>query len=116
MTWLVNNWTLLVVIGAVVGVGAHYVKKFSSLPSDTQLMKVKEWLLYAVMIVEKEYSHGTGQLKLRAAYSMFIDKFPSLVTVISFDLFSKFVDEALVEMRKILETNKDIDAYINGYD
>ncbi len=116
MDWLIHNWSLLVVLGVVVGIGIHYVKKFSSLPSEAQLLKVKEWLLYAVMVVEKEYSHGTGQLKLRAAYSMFIDKFPSLVTVISFDLFSKFVDEALVEMRKILETNKDIDAYINGDD
>lgn len=114
MKFLYDNWSLLAVIVFVVIVGAHYIKKFSSLPSETQLRKVKEWLLYAVMIVEKEYSHGTGQLKLRAAYNMFIEKFPSLVPVLSFETFSLFVDEALVEMRKILETNKDIDAYVNG--
>ena len=114
MEWIVNNWSLLAVLAIVAAVAVFYIKKFSSLPSETQLRKVKEWLLYAVMIVEKEYSHGTGQLKLRAAYNMFIEKFPSLVPVLSFETFSLFVDEALVEMRKILETNKDIDAYVNG--
>ncbi len=114
MEWIINNWSLLAVLLIVFIVAIHYVKKFSSLPSEAQLRKIKEWLLYAVMIVEKEYSHGTGQLKLRAAYNMFLEKFPSLVPVISFEMFSLFVDEALVEMRKILATNKDIDMYING--
>lgn len=114
MNWLINNWSLLVVIACVIGVGFFYARKFSQLPSEQQMAKIREWLLYCVMIVEKEYSSGTGQLKLRAAYSMFVDKFPSLVAVISFELFSQLVDEALVRMREILETNKDIEQYIKG--
>ena len=113
MKWLTENWSLLVVIACFIGVAIFNVRKFTKLPSDEQLTKVKEWLLFCVIIVEKEYSSGTGQLKLRAAYSMFVDKFPTLVSVISFELFSKMVDEALVRMREILETNKDIEYYIN---
>lgn len=112
MEWFANNWSLLVVLAALLGIAVYYGKKFTSLPSDEQLNKVKQWLLYAVITVEKEYQSGTGVLKLRAAYNMFVERFPSLVTLISFELFSQFVDEALVEMRHILETNKDVEAYI----
>lgn len=114
LEWLIRNWTLLVFIGAAIGVVMYYGKKFSSLPSEDQLKKVKEWLLYAVIIAEKEYQSGTGVLKLRSVYDAFLVKFPSLVTVISFELFSQYVDEALVEMKRILETNKDIEAYVEG--
>ena len=33
---------------------------------------------------------------------------------ISFDLFSKWVDEALNEMKKLIENNKAINDYIKG--
>jgi hypothetical protein len=85
-----------------------------ALPSEEQLSKVREWLLYTVMIVEKEYSSGTGVLKLHAAYNEFCKVFPSLVSIVSFELFSKLVDEALEQMRHILNTNKDIETYVKG--
>ena len=112
MEWLVNNWTMLVVIAAVICVVAVYVKKFSELPSETQLQKVKEWLLWAVIFTEKELGSGTGVAKLRYCYDLFIQRFPSLVAVISFELFSNYVDEALEKMKHLLETNADIAAYV----
>lgn len=112
MDWLINNWSLLVVIGAIIGVFVHYAKKFTGLPSEQQLRKIREWLLWAVIYTEKELGQGTGVAKLRFCYDLFVQRFPSLVTVISFELFSRYVDEALVQMRKILETNKDIEAYV----
>ena len=36
-----------------------YVKKFVALPSEEQLAKVKQWLLYAVVEAEKKYQGGT---------------------------------------------------------
>lgn len=112
MEWIVNNWSLLVVLLAIGVVVYHWTKKFSELPSEEQLKKVKEWLLWAVVIAERELGGGTGQLKLRYVYNLFIEKFPSLVTIISFDLFSQYVDEALEKMKHLLETNKEIDAYV----
>ena len=114
MSWLINNWSLLVVIAVVLALVFLYVKRFVNLPSDVQLQKVREWLLYTVIIVEKEYSSGTGVLKLHAAYNEFCKVFPSLVPIISFELFSKLVDEALEQMRHLLETNKDIEFYVKG--
>lgn len=108
MKWIIDNWSLLVVISAVCTVAFMYVKKFTTLPTEEQLAKVKEWLLYAVMQAEGEFGGGTGKLKLHYVYDMFVTRFPRLVDVISFELFSKLVDEALEQMRKILETNLDI--------
>lgn len=116
MEWLANNWTLIVVIGAVIGVVVYYGKKFSSLPSDEQLKKVKEWLLWAVIYTEKELGQGTGAAKLRFCYDLFIQRFPSLVTIISFELFSQYVDEALEKMKHLLETNLDIKLYVEDGD
>ena len=112
MEWLIDNWTLLVVVGAIIGVLVYYAKKFTALPSEQQLQKIHEWLLWAVIYTEKELGQGTGVAKLRFCYDLFIQRFPNFVSVISFEMFSKYVDEALVQMRKILETNKDIEAYV----
>ena len=114
MTWLINNWSLLVVIACVAGLFLWYTKKFMQLPTETQISKVREWLLYAVIEAEKTYQSGTGRLKLAATYNEFCKVFPGLVTIISFELFSKLVDEALVQMRSLLETNKDIEFYVKG--
>ncbi len=112
MKWIIDNWSLLVVIVAAIVVGAVYIKKFYNMPTDEQIAKVKEWLLFAVVQAEKELGGGTGQLKLRYVYNMFIEKFPSLVDIISFELFSSLVDEVLEQMRHLLDTNLDVKAYV----
>lgn len=114
MKWLIDNWSLLVVILSVVILGIVYVKKFVKMPSEEQIKKVKEWLLYAVIRAEKELGGGTGQLKLRYVYNLFVERFPALVSVIPFELFSLLVDEALEKMRHLLDTNLDIKAYVEG--
>lgn len=114
MLWLQNNWSLLVVLIAAVVVGVHYYKKFSALPSDAQLDKIREWLLFAVLEAEKIYSSGSGQAKLSYVYNLFLERFPSLVPVIPFELFSKLVDDVLVQMRHLLETNESIRKYVEG--
>jgi len=69
------------------------------MPSDKQLNKVREWLLYAVTKAEKELGGGTGQIKLRYVYDMFVARFTWLARVISFEAFSMMVDEALERMK-----------------
>lgn len=78
------------------------------MPSEEQITKVKEWLLYAVLEAEAEFGGGTGQLKLRYVYDLFLSKFPDIAKVITFATFSALVDEVLEDMRHILETNLDI--------
>ena len=101
MKWLIDNWSLLLVIAVVVAYVIMSGKK-----------SVKEWLLYAVFMAESEWGAGTGKLKLRTAYDMFVAKYPFFALIIPFSVFSLWIDEALVSMRKILEDNLDIKAQI----
>lgn len=108
MEWLVNNWFMLIVLVAIAAAIFIAVKRFLGLPKEEQLEKVKEWLLYAVTMAEKEYGSGTGKLKLRFVYDMFLAKFNWIAMVISFEKFSELVDKALEEMRPMLEQNEKV--------
>ena len=85
------------------------------LPKATaeQLNNVREWLLYAVIEAEKYYGSNTGKVKLRMVYSLFLDQFPNLVNSISFEYFSAMVDGALIKMRDLLESNKEVKEYVD---
>ncbi|KXL51997.1 hypothetical protein CLNEO_26960 [Anaerotignum neopropionicum] len=114
MMWLVENWVILVVGIAGVAIGVSVVYDFSKLPTQKQVKTVKEWLLYACIQAEKELGGGTGQLKLRYVWDLFIARFPYLTKVVSFELFSRWVDMALVEMRMLLTQNKAIQEVVKG--
>ena len=111
MKWIVSNWFLIIVLIAYITTSFVYVRKMYMMPSDEQLKKVRQWLLWAVVAAEKELGAKTGQLKLRYVYDLFITKFPLLVDIISFTQFSLLVDEALEQMRHLIETNDSIKAY-----
>lgn len=116
MKWIIDNWSLLVVLAVVICLIAFYIRKFTKMPTDEQIRKIKEWLLYAVVMAEKELGSGTGQIKLRYVYNMFMEKFPSFVPIVPFELFSIWVDEALKKMRKMLESNKNLAEYVGILD
>lgn len=114
MNWLIDNWYLLVGGVALIVVAGFAVYKFVGLPTKEQVIKIKEWLKYAVTMAEKELGGKTGQLKLRMVYDMFVSKFPSVAKLISFDTFASWVDDALEWMNKQLEANKAIETVVNG--
>lgn len=68
----------------------------------------KNWLVWAVTEAETVFGSKTGKLKLRYAYELAIARFPVLAKFIPFNLFSKFVDDALAVMRDMIENNKNI--------
>ena len=87
---------------------------FIMLSPKEQQDKVREWLVWAVIKAEATFGGGIGKIKLRAVYDMFITKFPWLVRTISFDAFSDMVDQALMDMRDMLETNSRIAEYVSS--
>lgn len=101
--------TVIVVVAAAVAGFTWFVK----LPREQKIKNLKEWLKWAVVEAEKTLGSGTGQLKLRMVYDMAAAKFPWIVQLVSFDLFSKWVDEALDWMRKQLDDNKALKTYVN---
>ncbi len=112
--FIVKNWYYLIILLAIVVVGVYLAVAFFKMPTNAQIAKVKEWLLYAVAKAEKELGGGTGKLKLRYVYDMFIAKFPYLVQVISFESFSDLVDEVLDKFKDILSSNKAVQMYIES--
>lgn len=77
-----------------------------------QKKKVLEWLKYAVCEAERILGEKTGQLKLRAVYDWFCDKFHILAAILPFQVFSAWVDVALETMRHWLEVGNPIGDYI----
>lgn len=114
MNFPVTDMMLIAAALAVIGLSIYILWDFSRKPREEQIEQVREWLLWAVTRAEKELGGGTGQIKLRYVYDMFVRRFPVLVRVISFSWFSELVDEALEEMRKMLEENKAIKAIVEG--
>lgn len=112
MEFLANNWYIILAAVAGIAICVWYIFKFFKLPRAEQIAKVKEWLLYAVTQAEKEFGSGTGQLKLRYVYDMFVSKFPYLVQFVSFETFSKLVDEVLVRFKELFNDNKALKQYV----
>ena len=48
MNWILNNWYILLAVAAILGAAGIAVYRFLWLPRETQLAKVREWLLWAV--------------------------------------------------------------------
>ena len=114
METIVNNWYIILALAAVLGVAVWYVYRYFNLPSEAQLAKVREWLLWAVTEAEKELGGGTGKLKLRQVYDLFVTRFPWLARIVPFDLFSSMVDDALEDMREMLKNNQAVKAHVSG--
>lgn len=116
MDFFIENWFVIIAVLAIVVGIIVAVIKFVKSGKASQIANLKEWLLYATTEAEKALGSGTGKLKLRTVYDMFLAKFPWLAKVISFDMFSGLVDEALEDMNDLLTNNAAVQLYVNGPD
>ena len=71
MSWVIENWFLVVAVMASVGVAIGLIYRFLGLPTEKQKAKVKEWLIWACIEAERALQSGTGQLKLREVWNLF---------------------------------------------
>ena len=98
---MMNNLDMVVGVAALVIFGAGAIYQFVKLGKETQIEKVREWLIFATVEAEKALGAKTGQIKLRYVYDMFIHKFKFVALVVTFDEFSELVDEALEKVRNL---------------
>ncbi len=105
MNQLIENWSLIVALIVLLIIVSGNIFVFFKSPSNTQLRKVKAWLLLAVTQAEAELGSGTGKLKLRFVYDLFITKFTWTARLISFEMFADLVEDALDEKRDMLKSN-----------
>ena len=104
MDFIIENWYIILAFLAVIVVAIVVAVRFFGQPTSAQLAKVREWLLWAVTEAEKDLGGGTGKLKLRQVYDLFV----------TFELFSGMVDDALEEMREMLAQNKAVKELVEG--
>lgn len=103
-------WFLIVAAIAFVSVVAIKAYKWFKKPNSEQIRQVKEWLLFAVAKAEENLGSGTGELKLRYVYDMFVAKFPAIAIFINFEDFSIMVEEALQKFEELIQINPSIGA------
>lgn len=113
MKAFVDNWPLIVMAACAAIVAIRQVAQFVKLPSREQVAKLKEWLLYAVTMAERDYGGGTGKIKLRSVFDMFAERFPELAEKVTFERFSEYVDDALDDMRAMLKGNANAAALVD---
>lgn len=102
LSWLASNWSIVITMIALVIAAILAVKKLRNLSELT----AKQCLLGWVVLAEKDLGSGNGRLKLAKVYGWFVEKFPILKNFVTFETFSKWVDEALDEMKEIIEKEK----------
>lgn len=114
MEIILEYWHVILAAIAVIVVGIVMAVQFFRQPSSEQVAKVKEWLLLAVLEAEKQFGgNGTGKLKLRSVYELFVRSFPWVAKIISFDTFAIWVDEALETVEEWLKEDAVAD-YVAG--
>lgn len=107
-----SNWPVIIGIAAVIAAAVIGIMRFAGLPTASQIAKIKEVLLVWVIQAEKELGGGTGQVKLRYVYDLFVARFPSIAKLVKFETFSLWVDEALQQMEEMLKQNKSLENYV----
>ena len=98
-----ENWYFPAAVflsGLAAGFGIFH---FTRMPGKKQEAKIKIWMLFAVTEAERQLGGGKGHVKLRRVSDGFVKRFPKAAKTVTFEMFLRWVDEALVEMKKMLE-------------
>lgn len=95
-----------IVIGVIIVVLSGFIA--------LQFNSFQRWLLYAVSEAERFLGSGTGQLKLQYVYNLAVNsKFGLISKLITFKMFSKFVDAALVKLEIMIKNSDAIAKFLN---
>ena len=100
------------ILGFVGGYGLNYF--ITKAKHREQLNIIRNWLIWAVAKAEKDLGSGTGELKIKEVYNLFVNTFPQAAKWVSYEQFEALVDEALADLKKILENNDLAEYAING--
>lgn len=114
MEFILENWYIFFALVVLMIMLVLLICRFFQLPTEEQMTAVRAWLLGAVMEAEAALGGGTGELKLRYVYDLFVSRFPWMAKILPFDRFRDMVDDALAEMEELLAENEKIRGYVEG--
>ena len=110
---VINQETIqfgILILGAAFIILLEVVRLIGTIKTNTKeenLKMIKSWLLSVIVNAEKVYGGKTGKVKLSYVYGLFIEKFPKLARVISFETFSAIVDEVLKINENFIESKSN---------
>lgn len=122
INFLLENWTFIITLLACGYLAFIKIKKWNSLSEEekinTALTILREQMLSYVAEAEKSFGSGTGTLKRSQVIKKVYEDYPILNNVIEQDqlilVLDKYIDESLVELRKLLEDNEEFKKLILG--
>jgi hypothetical protein len=122
LTWLSDNWTMVLMCVVIVISLAHRAKVFFSKSKEEQvkiaLEQVRLGMLDLVTEAEKTYGSGTGTLKRSQVIQKVFERYPILSKVTSVDSLTiqldKMINDSLSDMRKLLESNESFQKLVLG--
>lgn len=106
--FLSEYWYLIITALAMVILAVCFIVDFIKKSPKERLESVKQWAVYACALAEAHLGSGTGQLKMKETYNMFLKTFPSLAEIISFEQYKAIAEESLAELKEMLKTNPNI--------
>ena len=98
MTFLYENWYLIVALLCCVLVAGYYICRFFKLPSKDKLLLFTNVLCALVQTAERQLGSGNGQAKLAYVYAEMVKQFPFITSLMTEDTFKMLVDGALYEV------------------
>jgi LPS O-antigen subunit length determinant protein (WzzB/FepE family) len=112
MNFIINYWPMLIVAIAIIAMAVVTVIDFINKSPKERIETIKQWAVYACAMAEAHLGSGTGQMKMRETYDMFLQRFPSLATVITYEKYKEIAEKALLEFKQMLSTNPSIQEMI----
>ena len=100
INYLGDNWFFIVLIIDIIISFITFVVGFFKSSVDNKKEKIMAWLVFACEKAENELSSGSGKEKLNMVYNMFIEKFPFISKLVSFEKFSNWVEIILEKNKK----------------
>ncbi len=89
----------VIAIGVILAIG-YKVYEFIKLPKDKQSEQIEEWLFWALFESELAFGGGgTGELKMRYVYDLFILAFPKIAESMPFAEFKSIAEDILPEAK-----------------
>ena len=107
MELILANYKLILGLIALVIVIGFSIYKFLTQPTSKQKEQIKKFILILVIEVEATLGSETGKVKLSYVFNEQVAKFPHL-RFIAFSTIEMLIEEALDEMRHLLETNPKV--------
>lgn len=114
MKFITENWFVIVAIAAMGGSIGYAIYTFCKMPPEKQLNKVREWLLYAVTTRKRNWEQEQEKSSCGMYMTCSWRGLTGLQRSSRSTCFSMMVDDALEQMKTMLEENEAAQKFVAG--